>query len=291
MKSAQLKTWRKRVDKWKQISTISPKEIFYICQNYLAESADAILGRQRREYPPSMKIPPDKESQFFPLIWAAEIREMSTEASQIERAITPMMTLVGNGELDKKSKLYKIIIEGESAVKSLCRKIQLEICGMKKLKNGEMSTMTSPSESKKIWEAIKGEYGISKRDFGKKINFVSDEFARKIIFRDVEHAFVLESQGFSKPALILAGGVIEELLRLYLKHKNIKPQKKLFFAYIEACENNGLLKRGVSRLTDSIRDFRNMVHLVNEETKRHTVSKATAKGAVASIFTIANDFQ
>lgn len=141
------------------------------------------------------------------------------------------------------------------------------------------------------WEAIRGEYDISKKDFGKKINFVSDPFKREIIFRDVEHAFVLASQGFSKPALILAGGVIEELLRLYLEHKNIKPKKKQFFAYIEACEDKGLLKRGVSRLTDSIRDFRNLVHLDNEETKRHTVSKATAKGAVASIFTIANDFQ
>ena len=150
--------------------------------------------------------------------------------------------------------------------------------------------MVTARTSKENWEAIESEYGISKRDFGKKINFVSDLFKRKIIFRDVEHAFVLASQGFSKPALILAGGVIEELLRLYLEHKNIKPKKKQFFAYIEACEDKGLLKRRVSRLTDSIRDFRNLVHLDNEETKRHTVSKATAKGAVASIFTIANDF-
>lgn len=147
-KSAQLKIWRNRVGRWKRISTISPKEIFYICQNYLAESSDAILGRQRRKYPPSMKMPPDKESQFFPLIWAAEIREMSTEASQIERAITPMMTLVGNGELDKKSNLYKIITEGECAVKSLRRKIQLEICGTEKPKNDEILTMP---QRVKLW--------------------------------------------------------------------------------------------------------------------------------------------
>jgi len=145
--------------------------------------------------------------------------------------------------------------------------------------------------SKDNWEAIKSEYGISKRDFGKKINFVLNSFKRKIIFRDVEHAFVLASQGFSKPALILAGAVIEELLRLYLEHKRIRPKGKTFFDYIKACEDNGLLKRGVSRLTHSIRDFRNLVHLDNEETERYTVSKATAKGAVASIFTIANDFQ
>jgi len=151
--------------------------------------------------------------------------------------------------------------------------------------------MITSKTSKENWEAIRSEYDISKKDFGKKIKFVSDQFKRKIIFRDVEHAFVLASQGFSKPALILAGGVIEELLRLYLEHKKIKPKSKRFVDYIDACENNGLLKRGVSRLSDSIRDFRNLVHLENEETKRHTISTAAAKGTVSSIFTIANDFR
>jgi hypothetical protein len=145
--------------------------------------------------------------------------------------------------------------------------------------------------SKDNWEAINSEYDVSKKDFGKKINFVSDPFKRKIIFRDVEHAFVLASQGFSKPALILAGGVIEELLRLYLEYKGIKPKGNRFVDYIEACDKNNLLKRGVSRLTDSVRDFRNLIHLENEKTKQDTVSKATAKGAVAAIFTIANAFQ
>ena len=149
----------------------------------------------------------------------------------------------------------------------------------------------SAKSGKENWEAIENEYDISKKEFGKKINFVSDPFKKKIIFRDVEHAFVLASHGFSKPALILAGGVIEELLRLYLEHKDVKPEKKQFFAYIKACEDKGLLKRGVSRLGDYIRDFRNLVHLEKEETKTHTVSKANAKGAVAAIFTIANDFQ
>ena len=151
--------------------------------------------------------------------------------------------------------------------------------------------MMSVRSSKENWEAIKSEYGISKKDFGKNINFVSDLFKRKIIFRDVEHAFVLASQGFSKPALVLAGGVIEELLRLYLEHKGVQPESKRFIAYIKACEDNSLLKHGVSRLTDSIRDFRNLVHISKEETKQHTISKATAKAVVSSIFTIANDFK
>jgi hypothetical protein len=158
-------------------------------------------------------------------------------------------------------------------------------------KNEGSMLMITVRSNKEIWEAIENEYGISKRDFGKKINFVSDPFKREIIFRDVAHAFVLASHGFSKPALILAGGIIEELLRLYLEHKRISPKSKKFFDYIKTCEDSRLLKLGVSRLTDSVRDFRNLVHLDNEKTKRHTVSKATAKGAVSSIFTIANDFQ
>lgn len=72
------------------------------------------------------------------------------------------------------------------------------------------------SASKTNREAIKNEYGVTKNSFGRKINFVSDSHKREIIFRDVEHSFVLASSGFSEVAVILAGGVIEELLRLYL---------------------------------------------------------------------------
>jgi len=160
-----------------------------------------------------------------------------------------------------------------------------------KQKSEGSKIMITARTSMENWEAIKSEYDISKIDFARKIKFVKDKFKKNVIFRDVEQAFVLASQGFSKPALILSGGVIEELLRLYLKHKKIKPKDETFFYYIQACEYNKLLKRGVFRLSDSIRDFRNLVHLKNEEAKRHTVSQATAKGAVASIFTIANDFQ
>ncbi len=140
------------------------------------------------------------------------------------------------------------------------------------------------------WKDINTEYGVTKRSFGKRINFVKDSFKRTVIYRDVEQAFILASSGFSKPAVILAGGVIEELLRLYLEHKQIKPISNNFDGYIQTCEQKGVLKAGISRLSDSARHFRNLVHLSKEETKSHTISKSTAKGAVAAIFTIANDF-
>lgn len=159
-------------------------------------------------------------------------------------------------------------------------------------------TKTSPvrneknliSEGKANWEAIENEFGITKRGFGRRINFITDPFKRTVIFRDVEQAFVLASSGFSKPAVILAGSVIEELLRLYLQHKNVPPLSDNFDGYIKACEQHGLLKDSVSRLSDSVRHFRNLVHLSKEETNKHTISKSTAIGAVSSIFTIANDF-
>ena len=50
------------------------------------------------------------------------------------------------------------------------------------------------------------------------------------------------------------------------------------------------IKSAIRKLTDSVRHFRNLVHLELEKDRKHSISKATAKGAVSSIFTIANDF-
>lgn len=141
-----------------------------------------------------------------------------------------------------------------------------------------------------IWSDITEEFGITKRGFGKRINFIKNGFCRKVIFRDVEQAYILAKKGFSKPSVILAGAVIEELLRQYLKHKNVTPAKDTFDEYIKACQNNGILKSAIHNLSNSVRHFRNIVHIEKEKSSRYTISKATAKGTVASVFTIANDF-
>lgn len=140
------------------------------------------------------------------------------------------------------------------------------------------------------WTTIAEEFGITKREFGRKINFVKADFQRSIIFRDIEHAYVLAKNGFSKPSVILSGAIIEELLRQYLLQKNIKPSSNTFDEYIKACQNNGILKKAIHSLSNSVRHFRNIVHIENEKSKKHSISKATAIGAVTSIFTIANDF-
>ncbi len=150
--------------------------------------------------------------------------------------------------------------------------------------------MVELMKNNQVWVDIEKEFGVTKVGFGKRINFVQDKFKRSIIFRDIEQAYILASMSFSKPAVILAGSVIEELLRLYLESNNVKVSKKDFNNYIKACEENGLLKSAISRLSDSVRYFRNIVHLEKEKSVRYTISKATAKGAVSSIFTISNDF-
>jgi hypothetical protein len=142
-----------------------------------------------------------------------------------------------------------------------------------------------------VWQDIEKEYGINKKSLGKQIAFVKDSYKRKIVFRDIEHAFLLANVGLSKPAVIIAGGVIEELLRIYLEAKAIKSKRKDFDSYIKACQDNGLLMNAINKLADSVRHFRNTVHLEKETSSRHSISKSMAKGAVASIFTVVSQFE
>ena len=158
-----------------------------------------------------------------------------------------------------------------------------------KSKENKMKIIDLPS-NKNIWLDIQKEFDISTRQFGKKINFIKDKFIRNIIFRDIAHAYFLSKNGFSKPAVILAGGVIEELLRQYLKHKNFPTSKKTFEEYIKVCADKELLKSAISELSNFVRRFRNLVHLRQEKDKKYSISKTTAIGAVSSIFTISNDF-
>lgn len=160
------------------------------------------------------------------------------------------------------------------------------------LKGAEMEdrTVSMTIEENGIWKYINKEYSESKRAFGKKINFIKDSYTRKVIFRDVAHAFYLAHNGFSKPAVILAGSVIEELLRQYLVSKGHRNTGNSFNDYINKCDVLGLLKSAIHKLSDSVREFRNIVHIQKETSKRFTISTATAKAAVASIFMIANDF-
>ena len=140
------------------------------------------------------------------------------------------------------------------------------------------------------WILIQKNYDVTKKQFGKKINFVEDKFKREIIFRDVEEASHLLKIGFYKPAVILAGGIIEELLRIYLTNKGVSVKGKRFVDYITLCKTQGFLKKSIHGLGDVVRCFRNIVHLRTEKRREDSISKSTATMAVSAIFTIANDF-
>jgi len=152
-------------------------------------------------------------------------------------------------------------------------------------------TLWKQPSSRDIWSDIFEDFDVKKRTFAKNINFVTDGYKRKAIFRDIEQAHILAKNSFSKPAVILAGSVIEELLRIYLKTKKLKPANNTFDEYIKACEYSGFLKGAVNNLSDSVRHFRNLIHLEKETNTKHKITKATAKSAVLSIFIISNDFQ
>ncbi|NQU68329.1 MAG: hypothetical protein HQ510_10335 [Candidatus Marinimicrobia bacterium] len=145
-------------------------------------------------------------------------------------------------------------------------------------------------EIENIWYRIAQEYEIDQSLFREKIEFIKTSYLTDVIIRDIAHAYILAKLGFSKPAVILAGGVIETLLRTYLEHNNKKSNATSFNRYIEICESEGLLKTAIGHLSQYVRHFRNYVHLEKEESEHHSISKANAIGAVSSIFTIVNDF-
>ncbi len=153
-----------------------------------------------------------------------------------------------------------------------------------------MPTIPSrPLNDRITWNQIQTDYGIGKRAFGRRINFIKDPFKRNIIFRDISHAYLLAKMGYNKPSLITSGSVIEELLRQYLIYKGIPISQKSFNSYVDLCKKNGVIKTKVNDLANSMRQFRNIVHLENEASKRDTISKPTAKLFFGLIFTITND--
>jgi len=197
------------------------------------------------------------------------------------------LDLINSRIKDEKNKLISYtkrevdIFQKQSESKTQGKKVFSEISITEK--EIQLSTLNA-------WARIKNEFGVSNLTFGRKIYFVKDKFKRKIIFRDTLNTYMLAEKGFSKSAVILAGSIIEELLCLYLEYKNIHPAKNNFNEYIKLCESKGILKKGISKLSDSVRHFRNIVHLKNELSPKYTISKAAAKNAVSSIFIISNDF-
>ena len=197
------------------------------------------------------------------------------------------LDLINSRVKDEKNKL---IIYAEREVDIFQKQSESKIQGKKVFNEMSVTEKEIQFSALNAWARIKNEFGVSKITFGRKIYFVKGKFKREIIFRDTLNAYMLAENGFSKSAVILVGSIIEELLRLYLDYKNIHRSKNNFNEYIKLCESKGILKKGISKLSDSVRHFRNIVHLENEISPKYTISKAAAKNAVSSIFIISNDF-
>jgi len=246
------------------------------------------LEEKRREIPALAKLSYNNRRYH---LWIQTIRGVIEKVfgkdSYEYQRLAEVYQISGSREEVRQNSYMNNLIRRETAIVSIIQ--TWEATGFK-TETEEDSEQLVAFDLKADWKDISKQFGITRIGFGKRMSFVTDPFRRTIVFRDIKQAFVLASLGFSKPAVILAGSVIEELLRLYLEHRNIPPLSNSFDGYIKTCVQNGLLKDSVSRLSDAVRQFRNLVHLSAEETNKHTISKATAIGAVSSIFTIANDF-
>ena len=141
-----------------------------------------------------------------------------------------------------------------------------------------------------IWNGITQDFGIAKSDLDARIYFIQSELAKEIIYRDIEHSYLLVKNNFPKPAIILVGWIIEELLRLYLESNNIKSSENNFYGYIKTCEEQNILRKVISKLSDVFRQFRNSVHLKEEFDSGKIISKSTAWGCVSLMFTVIMDF-
>ncbi len=163
----------------------------------------------------------------------------------------------------------------------------LAFLGLQKPIQPKGPSLCSPNEA---WSEIQKEYDYSKSRFARQINFLP-RFKREIVIRDVAQAYSCLKSGFYKPAAILAGGAIEELLRLYLKHHTFPTKSKTFENYIDDCEQHKLLRSGIAHLTHAVRNFRNFAHLAKENSRKRSISKSIATGAVSAVFTIVGNFE
>jgi hypothetical protein len=141
------------------------------------------------------------------------------------------------------------------------------------------------------WIAITEEYEITKLMFSKKLKpFIDGDFKRHTILRDIGNSYSLMSLGFYKEAVVISGSVIEEILRLYLLNANMITKPKTFNDYIKICNDNDFFRKGINKLTDSVREFRNLVHLSKENNKKDVINKANAKNAINAVFSFYYEF-
>ncbi len=110
----------------------------------------------------------------------------------------------------------------------------------------------------KPWEKLeKREIGIGKRQI---LKWIKDKDLQTIIRRDYATAQICEEEGLFKPAIILYAGLLEALLR----YKIDKDKEEKFEKLIEKASQLQLIKREQASHMQTVRDFRNYVHIYKE---------------------------
>lgn len=138
------------------------------------------------------------------------------------------------------------------------------------------------------WAPISQHYGLSRKQVIRKLRFIGSITTKRALLRDIVHAHGCLEHHFYKSALVLSGGVIEEIIRQKLISCKVDAGAS-FSDHIKNARESKIFKNSIASLSDSIRDFRNHVHVAKESEKKHAISRATASIAVSAIFTVLND--
>ena len=105
-------------------------------------------------------------------------------------------------------------------------------------------------------EIEKKKIGIGMRGI---FNFVKDKKTKSILVRDFAYAEICREKSMSKPAIILYGSIIEEVLRYKLN------SKAKFSSLIDKFKEKKGLDPSLIRKIDFIKDFRDYVHIFLEK--------------------------
>jgi hypothetical protein len=101
-------------------------------------------------------------------------------------------------------------------------------------------------------EITKKKIGISKKTL---FSFIKDIKTRSILTRDYAFAEICREHKMFKPAIILYGSIMEEILR------NILNSDKYYSDLITEGKVKNIIEPPLARKIEFIRDFRNYVHI------------------------------
>jgi hypothetical protein len=160
--------------------------------------------------------------------------------------------------------------------------------------------MSPPPRSESKTPAGGGTEGLPREQFG----FVSDPKLREICCRDYLELGKARRARAHKSITMLSGGLLEAMLsdalgqeatkakasygRLYPKKKRVQWTLE---SLIEVAEDMGIITRGATQLSHTLRDYRNLVHPIKEIRSGYKVQKEEAEIAVNMLRIVMRDMR